>query len=82
MKFSVQTNVEQFRVIENKENLPWRTYVGVCGMPGASWVTRELCQLRKILTKPFSSGKTAYMGWKEIAQAKKVQLLVLNTSIP
>ena len=23
-----------FRVLENKEGLPWSAYVGVCGMPG------------------------------------------------
>ncbi|KZT65252.1 alcohol dehydrogenase [Daedalea quercina L-15889] len=25
-----------FRVLENKERLPWSAYVGVCGMPGAT----------------------------------------------
>ncbi|KAI0719028.1 NAD-P-binding protein [Fomitopsis betulina] len=25
-----------FRVLENKEGLPWSVYVGVCGMPGAT----------------------------------------------
>ena len=34
-----------FRVLENKERLPWSAYVGVCGMPGKSRVL--LSSLRK-----------------------------------
>ena len=29
-----QLGSDIFRVLENKEGLPWSVYVGVCGMPG------------------------------------------------
>ena len=28
-------SLKDYRKVENKENLPWSVYVGVCGMPGA-----------------------------------------------
>ncbi|KAF9493528.1 NAD(P)-binding protein [Pleurotus eryngii] len=33
-EYIVQTDVANVRVLENKENLPWSTYVGAAGMPG------------------------------------------------
>ena len=33
-KFFVLPSLEGFRVLENKEKLPWSTYVGAAGMPG------------------------------------------------
>lgn len=33
-EYFVATDASLFQVLENKENLPWSVYVGVCGMPG------------------------------------------------
>lgn len=33
-EYFVANDASAFTVLENKENLPWSTYVGVCGMPG------------------------------------------------
>lgn len=35
-EYFVANDASAFTVLENKENLPWSTYVGVCGMPGIS----------------------------------------------
>ncbi|GJE91708.1 NADP-dependent oxidoreductase [Phanerochaete sordida] len=48
-EYFVQEKFDGFRVLENKEGLPWSVYVGVAGMPG----------------------QTAFLAWKEFAQAKK-----------
>ncbi|KAI0672253.1 NAD(P)-binding protein [Trametes maxima] len=32
--YVIDTAAEQYRVIKNKDNLPWSVYLGVCGMPG------------------------------------------------
>ncbi|KAF9806657.1 hypothetical protein IEO21_08612 [Rhodonia placenta] len=34
LSYFVANDASAFTVLENKENLPWSTYVGVCGMPG------------------------------------------------
>ncbi|EMD32975.1 hypothetical protein CERSUDRAFT_118403 [Gelatoporia subvermispora B] len=33
-EYFVAQDAQQFRLLENKEGLPWSAYVGVCGMPG------------------------------------------------
>ena len=33
-QYAVLQNAKAYRVLEKKENLPWSTYIGVCGMPG------------------------------------------------
>ncbi|KAI0634325.1 NAD-P-binding protein [Trametes polyzona] len=33
-KYFVANDAKQYKVLENKEGLPWSVYVGVCGMPG------------------------------------------------
>ncbi|EED79661.1 predicted protein [Postia placenta Mad-698-R] len=33
-EYFVATDTSLFQVLENKQNLPWSVYVGVCGMPG------------------------------------------------
>ncbi|KAL7284701.1 hypothetical protein ACG7TL_002005 [Trametes sanguinea] len=32
--YVIESDERAFRVLENKEGLPWSVYVGVCGMPG------------------------------------------------
>ncbi|RDX54995.1 NAD(P)-binding protein [Lentinus brumalis] len=34
VQYTIQQNAQAFRVLDNKENLPWSAYIGVCGMPG------------------------------------------------
>ena len=40
-----------FRVLENKENLPWSAYVGILGMPGqtAYYAWKEFARPEKVL---------------------------------
>ncbi|EMD34313.1 hypothetical protein CERSUDRAFT_117192 [Gelatoporia subvermispora B] len=33
-EYNVVKDLAEFRLLENKEGLPWTVYVGVCGMPG------------------------------------------------
>ena len=32
--------LKDLRIVENKENIPWSAYVGICGMPGAILTAR------------------------------------------
>lgn len=34
--YFVVPDAKNMQVIDNKDNLPWSAYVGVCGMPGMS----------------------------------------------
>ncbi|KAG9227210.1 hypothetical protein PLEOSDRAFT_1113387 [Pleurotus ostreatus PC15] len=47
-EYIVQTDVTNVRVLENKENLPWSTYVGAAGMPGqTSYLGWKACSKAK-----------------------------------
>ncbi|KAI0827338.1 NAD-P-binding protein [Trametes gibbosa] len=48
-QYFVATDAKQYKVIENKEGLPWSVYVGVCGMPGetAEYAWREYSKPKK-----------------------------------
>ncbi|KAH9903352.1 NAD-P-binding protein [Cubamyces lactineus] len=37
-QYVVESDSQAFRVIENREGLPWSVYLGVCGMPGETAV--------------------------------------------
>ena len=60
-------------VLENKENLPWTHWVGVCGMPGQTswWALREVCKLKKG-DAVFVSGASGPVGQVVLALAKRL----------
>ena len=39
-QYALLKNAQPYRVLENKEKLPWSVYVGVCGMPG-EWLNNN-----------------------------------------
>ncbi|KAI8989081.1 NAD-P-binding protein [Trametes punicea] len=47
--YVIEHDPKQFKVIENKESLPWSVYVGVCGMPGetAAYAWKEFSRAKK-----------------------------------
>ncbi|KAI0649878.1 NAD-P-binding protein [Trametes meyenii] len=47
--YVIENNSQQYRVIENKEGLPWSVYVGVCGMPGetADYAWKEFSKAKE-----------------------------------
>ncbi|KAI0772918.1 NAD-P-binding protein [Trametes elegans] len=47
--YVIENDPKQFRVIENKEGLPWSAYVGVVGMPGetAAYAWKEYAKAKK-----------------------------------
>ncbi|KAI0332231.1 NAD-P-binding protein [Cubamyces sp. BRFM 1775] len=47
--YVIEKEPSQFKVIENKEGLPWSVYVGVCGMPGetADYAWKEFSRAKK-----------------------------------
>ncbi|KAI0649882.1 NAD-P-binding protein [Trametes meyenii] len=47
--YTIESDPKKFRVIENKEGLPWSVYVGVCGMPGetAEYAWMEFANAKK-----------------------------------
>ena len=49
-KYAVLKNAKMFRVLENKENLPWSAYVGILGMPGqtAYYAWKEFARPEKV----------------------------------
>ncbi|EJF64325.1 NAD(P)-binding protein [Dichomitus squalens] len=48
-QYDVITDVKSFRVLENKEGLPWSVYLGVAGMPGetAWYAWQEYAEAKK-----------------------------------
>ncbi|RPD53531.1 NAD(P)-binding protein [Lentinus tigrinus ALCF2SS1-6] len=34
VQYTIQQDAQAFRVLDDKPNLPWSAYIGVCGMPG------------------------------------------------
>ncbi|KAI0357028.1 NAD-P-binding protein [Trametes cingulata] len=47
--YVIENDPKKFKVIENKEGLPWSVYVGVCGMPGetAAYGWKEFAHPKK-----------------------------------
>ena len=73
-KYVVLEKPRDFKVLENKEKLPWSIYVGVCGMPG------EHGQSGRPVTPVAHKcrlGETAYYAWKEYAKSQKVRSRVV-----
>lgn len=56
-----------FRVLDNKEGLPWSVYVGVCGMPGEQSRRVPTCYRPSLLC----TGATAHHAWNEYSRAKR-----------
>ena len=77
--YFVQPNLDHFVILKNEEGLPWRVYVGVCGMPGTHSNPTHSCTRVVLVTITKNCvffktlGKTAYMGWKAFSEAKKVK---------
>ena len=59
-------------VLENPHKLPWSTFLGVLGMPGKS--SKYKLMVLQVDRHFFLSGQTAYVGWKEYSDAKKVNI--------
>ena len=70
-------SLDQYRILENKEGLPWSVYIGVAGMPGTSFLLANGWTV--MLTRSARAGQTAYNGWKEYADAKKGETVFVTT---
>ena len=46
-QYNILKDTSRVRKLENKENLPWSVFLGVCGVPG------ELPKVRIVSCKPF-----------------------------
>ncbi|KAF7982761.1 hypothetical protein HWV62_26660 [Athelia sp. TMB] len=61
-QYIVSDKVDNYRILENKEGLPWSAYVGAAGMP----VLRN------------EAGKTAWFAWKEWANSQKGETVFVS----
>ncbi|ORY90230.1 NAD-P-binding protein [Leucosporidium creatinivorum] len=70
-----------YKVLENKENLPWSYYVGVAGMPGQTAVygLKQIAKLKKGETI-FVSGASGAVGQLVIALAHSVGAKVIASA--
>ena len=61
-EYWVAPKLDGFRILENKENLPWSAYVGVAGMPGqtAYCAWKEFAFAKKGETVFVTAGAGAY----------------------
>lgn len=62
VEYWVAPKLDGFRILENKENLPWSAYVGVAGMPGqtAYCAWKEFAHAKKGETVFVTAGSGAY----------------------
>lgn len=73
--YNILKKLGDLRVIDNKEKLPWSTYLGVLGMPGKGVSILKWSLLIGTI------GQTAYMAWKEYSEAKKVYVYRSNSTL-
>ncbi|OSX59414.1 hypothetical protein POSPLADRAFT_1075592 [Postia placenta MAD-698-R-SB12] len=80
-EYIVVNSASKFRVLENKEKLPWSVYVGVCGMPGqtAHHAWREFAHAPKGKVAFVSSG-AGPVGATVIQLAKQDGLKVIASA--
>ena len=77
----MQPNFEGFRILENKEGLPWSVYVGVAGMPGqtAFLAWKEFARAKKGETA-FVTAASGPVGSFVIQLAKSQGLKVIASA--
>ncbi|KAF7965960.1 hypothetical protein HWV62_39162 [Athelia sp. TMB] len=80
-QYIVSNNVDNYRILENKEGLPWSAYVGAAGMPGkTAWFAwKEWADSKKGETV-FVSGGAGPVGSLVIQLAKLEGLKVIASA--